>query len=146
MKKKKNDFQGYVYVSKKRKREGTRCCVCLPVQRWYAVDGLEAAARGHHIEAVSAVAGHVEVVFGVAVLHHHDEPCPAVGQVVARHALAALSRHERRRTHICVRTNPVQHMYYWNNSTSNKLHPYRRLTCKRTNSSVPEDIIKMYTF
>ena len=65
------------------------------MQRRDAVDGLEAAARGHHIEAVSAVAGDVEVVFGVAVLHHHDEPRPAVGQVVARHALAALRAHER---------------------------------------------------
>lgn len=26
----------------------------------------------------------------MAVLHHHDEPRPAVGQVVAGHALAAL--------------------------------------------------------
>ena len=64
--------------------------MCVPVQRRYAVYGLEAAACGHHIEAVSAVTGDVEVVFGVAVLHHHDEPRPAVGQVVARHALAAL--------------------------------------------------------
>lgn len=62
----------------------------VPVQRRYAVDGLQAAARGHHIEAVSAVAGNMEVVLGVAVLHHHDEPRPAVGQVVAGHALAAL--------------------------------------------------------
>lgn len=70
--------------------------MCVPVQRRYAVYGLEAAACGHHIEAVSAVTGDVEVVFGVAVLHHHDEPRPAVGQVVARHALAAL-RGERHR-------------------------------------------------
>lgn len=61
-----------------------------PVQRRYAVNGLQAAARRHHIEAVSAVTGDVEVVLGVAVLHHHDEPRPAVGQVVARHSLAAL--------------------------------------------------------
>lgn len=65
----------------------------LPVQRRYAVDGLEAATRRHHIEAVSAVAGDVEVVFGVAVFHHHNEPCPAVGQVVARHSLTALRTH-----------------------------------------------------
>lgn len=68
------------------------------MQRRDAVDGLEAAARGHHIEAVSAVAGDVEVVFRVAVLHHHDEPCPAVGQVVAGHALTALRAHERTRS------------------------------------------------
>lgn len=37
-----------------RKRERMRCS-CEPVQRRHAVDGLEAAARGHHIEAVSAV-------------------------------------------------------------------------------------------
>ena len=65
----------------------------LPVQRRYAVDGLEAATRRHHIEAVSAVAGDVEVVFGVAVFHHHNESCPAVSQVVARHSLAALRTH-----------------------------------------------------
>lgn len=65
---------------------------CVPMQRRHAVDGLEAAARRHHVEAVGAVARDVEVVFGVAVLHHHDEPRPAVGQVVARHPLAALGR------------------------------------------------------
>lgn len=70
--------------------------MCVPVQRRYAVDGLEAAACGHHIEAVSAVTGDVEVVFGVAVLHHHDEPRPAVGQVVARHAFAALRAHTQK--------------------------------------------------
>lgn len=62
------------------------------MQGRHAVDGLEAAARRHHVEAVSAVAGDVEVVFGVAVLHHHDEPRPAVGQVVAGHAFTALRK------------------------------------------------------
>lgn len=62
----------------------------LPVQRWHAVDGLEASSCGHYVEAVSAVTGDVEVVFRVAVLHHHDKPRPAVGQVVACHAFAPL--------------------------------------------------------
>lgn len=69
-------------------------CVCVPVQWRDAVYGLEAPARGHHVKAVGAVTGHMEVVLGVAVLHHHDEARPAVGQVVARHALPALRRGE----------------------------------------------------
>lgn len=87
--------------------------MCVPVQRRYAVDGLEAAACGHHIEAVSAVTGHVEVVFGVAVLHHHDEPRPAVGQVIARHALAPLraqphtnEHNQKKWTHRCISPTP----------------------------------------
>lgn len=76
-------------------QRGNVMFICVPVQRRYAVDGLEAAARGHHIEAVSAVTGDMEVVFGVAVLHHDDESRPAVGQVVARHALAALRGNHR---------------------------------------------------
>lgn len=66
------------------------------MQRGDAVDGLEAAARRHHVEAVAAVTRHVQVVPGVSVLHHHDEAGPPVGQVVAGHALAPLrsvSRH-----------------------------------------------------
>lgn len=81
--------------------------MCVPVQRWYTVNGLEAATCRHHIEAVSAVTGDVEVVFGVAVLHHHDEPCPPVGQVIASHSLTALRTHinkhsqRSRKTHSC---------------------------------------------
>lgn len=55
-----------------------------------AVDGLQTATCRHHIETVSAVTGDVEVVFWVAVLHHHDEAGPSVGQVVARHSFTAL--------------------------------------------------------
>lgn len=69
--------------------------VAKPVQGRHAVHRLEAAARRHHVEAVGAVARDVEVVLGVAVLHHHDEPRPAVGQVVAGHALAALPTNEK---------------------------------------------------
>lgn len=78
---------------------------CVPVQRWHTVDGLQAAARRHDIEAVSAVAGDVEVVFRVAVLNHHDEPRPAVGQVVACHAFTALRTHQRYiKVYVTVRT------------------------------------------
>lgn len=65
----------------------------IPVQRWDTVNGLQTATRRHHIEAVSAVTGDVEVVFRVAVLHHHNEACPAVGQVVACHSFTALRGH-----------------------------------------------------
>lgn len=72
-------------------------CVCssetVPVQRRNAVNGFQTAACRHHIEAVSAVTGDVEVVFRVAVLHHHDEACPAVGQVVACHSFTTLWAH-----------------------------------------------------
>lgn len=68
--------------------------MCVPVQRWYAVYGLEAAACGYHVEAVSAVTGDVEVVLGVAVLNYHDEPRPAMGQVVTCHAFTALRAHK----------------------------------------------------
>ena len=61
-----------------------------PVQGWHAVLGAQAAARGHHVEAVGAVALYVQVRLGVPILHNHDEPRPAVCQVVAGHALAAL--------------------------------------------------------
>lgn len=67
------------------------------MQRRDAVNGLQAAACGHYVEAVSAVTGNVEVVLGVAVLHHHDETCPAMGQVVARHSLTALKTHKQMR-------------------------------------------------
>lgn len=55
-----------------------------------AVHGLQAAARRHHVEAVAAVTRHVEVMPGVSVLHHHDEPRPPMGQVVAGHPLSPL--------------------------------------------------------
>lgn len=64
--------------------------MCIPVQRRYTVDSFEAAACGYHIEAVSAVTGDVEVVFGVTILNYNNEPRPAVGQVVACHAFTAL--------------------------------------------------------
>lgn len=69
------------------------CHVCCsePVQRRDAVDGFEAAACRHHIEAVAAVTGHVQVVSGVSVLHHDDEPRPAVSQVVTGHPLPTLT-------------------------------------------------------
>lgn len=73
-------------------------CCSEPVQGRDAVDGFEAAACRHHVEAVAAVTRHVEVMFGMSVLHHDDEPRPAVGQVVAGHALAALRAHERTRS------------------------------------------------
>lgn len=69
-----------------------------PVQRGDAVHGLQAAARRHHVEAVAAVAGHVEVMPGVSVLHHDDEPRPAVGQVVTGHPLSPLRSSSRHRT------------------------------------------------
>lgn len=81
-------------------KEGT----CVPVQGRHAVNGLEAATCRHHVEAVSAIAGDVEVVFGVAVLHHHDEPCPPVGQVIASHSLTALRMHTNK--HTCVSSQP----------------------------------------
>lgn len=65
----------------------------IPVQRRDAVNGLQTATCRHHIEAVSAVTGDVEVVFRVAVLHHHNEACPAVGQIVACHSFTALRAH-----------------------------------------------------
>lgn len=65
----------------------------IPVQRRDAVDGLQTATCRHHIEAVSAVTGDVEVVFRVAVLHHHNEARPTVGQIVACHSFAALRAH-----------------------------------------------------
>lgn len=95
------DFQSCVYVEK----QG----MCAPVQGRHAVNGLEAATCRHHIEAVSAVAGDVEVVFGVAVLHHHDEPCPPVGQVIASHSLAALRTHTNKLTcEFTARSNALQ--------------------------------------
>ena len=60
------------------------------MQGRHAVLGAQAAPGGHHVEAVRAVALHVQVRLRVPVLHHHDEPRPAVRQVVAGHALAAL--------------------------------------------------------
>ena len=68
---------------------GVECC-SEPVQRRDAVDGSEAAARRHHVEAVAAVTWHVEVMSRVSVLHHDDEPGPAVGQVVTGHPLSTL--------------------------------------------------------
>lgn len=65
-------------------------CCSEPVQRRDAVDGFEAAACRHHVEAVAAVTRHVEVMFGMSVLHHDDEPRPAVGQVITRHPLPTL--------------------------------------------------------
>lgn len=62
----------------------------LPVQGWHTVLGAQAASSGYHIEAVRAVALHMQVGLGVPVLYDHDEPCPAVSQVVAGHALATL--------------------------------------------------------
>lgn len=61
----------------------------LPVQGWDTVLGTQAATRGHHVEAVGAITLHVQVGLGVPVLHHHDEPRPAMSQVVAGHALSA---------------------------------------------------------
>lgn len=61
-----------------------------PVQGRDAVLCFETATRGDNIEAVGAVALDVQVGLGVPVLHHHNEPCPAVRQVVAGHPLAAL--------------------------------------------------------
>lgn len=63
-----------------------------PVQGRDAVLCFEAATRGDDIEAVGAVTLDVQVGFGVPVLHHHDEPCPAVRQVVACHPLTALQQ------------------------------------------------------
>lgn len=66
-----------------------------PVQRRDAVDGFQAAARRHHVEAIAAVTWHMEVMSGVSVLHHDDEPGPAVGQVVACHPLSALRKYSQ---------------------------------------------------
>lgn len=115
----KRDFQSCVYVKKEKKKK--RGNMCVPVQRRYAVNGLEAATRRHHIEAVSAVTGDVEVVFGVAVLHHHDEPCPAVGQVVARHSLTALRKDTI--PHSCWLHSKIQ---YTMCSVATTGHPWRR--------------------
>lgn len=65
----------------------------IPVQRRDTVNSLQTATCRHHIEAVSAVTGDMEVVFRVAVLHHHNEACPAVGQIVACHSFTALRAH-----------------------------------------------------
>lgn len=64
---------------------------CPPVQGGHAVLGAQAAPCGHHVEAVGAVTLHVQVGLGVSVLHHHDEPRPAMRQVVAGHALTSLA-------------------------------------------------------
>lgn len=61
------------------------------MQRGDAVDGFEAAARRHHVETVAAVAGHVEVMSRVSVLHHDHESRPAVRQVVTGHPLSTLA-------------------------------------------------------
>lgn len=66
-----------------------------PVQGRDAVLCFEAATRGDDIEAVGAVTLDVQVGLGVPVLHHHDEPCPAVCQIVARHPLTALQQMAR---------------------------------------------------
>lgn len=61
-----------------------------PVQGWYTVLGAQAATCGYHIEAVGAITLHMQVGLGVPVLYYHDEPRPAMSQVVAGHALSAL--------------------------------------------------------
>ncbi len=63
---------------------------CLPVQRRHAVDGLQAAAGRHHIEAVSTVTWHMEVVLWVTVLHDDDKPRPPVSQIVTCHSFPTL--------------------------------------------------------
>lgn len=77
--------------SQVRGRGGGRAGRGPPVQRGHAVLRAQAAACGHHVEAVGAVALHMQVGLGVPVLHHHDEARPAVRQVVAGHALASLA-------------------------------------------------------
>lgn len=65
------------------------------MQRRDAVDGLKAASCGHHIEAVSAVAGNMEVVFMVAIFHHNNEPSPSMSQVVTRHTFTSLLKKKK---------------------------------------------------
>ena len=65
-------------------------CGVEPVQRRDAVQGFEAAARRHHVEAVAAVTGHVQVMSRVPVFHHDDKPRPSMRQVVAGHPLSTL--------------------------------------------------------
>lgn len=74
-----------------------------PVQGGDAVHRLQAAARRHHVEALAAVAGHVQVVPGVPVFHHHDKPRPPVRQVVAGHPLSTLIQQKAERGNSCER-------------------------------------------
>ncbi len=73
--------------------------MCLPVQRRHAVDGLQAAAGRHHIEAVRTVTWHMEVVLWVTVLHDDDKPRPPVSQIVACHSFPTLRNKAPRKKH-----------------------------------------------
>lgn len=62
----------------------------LPVQWWNAVDGPESCSGRDHIDALRAVADHLDKAVRQPVLHNHHEASPALCQVVCSHALTPL--------------------------------------------------------
>ena len=66
----------------------------LPMQWGDSIDCFQSSPSGDDVETFSAVTLYMNGEVGKTVLDDYDEPCPAMCQIVCRHALATLTNEQ----------------------------------------------------